>query len=154
MIRFLLLTLFLHYHIRQLPSTPSTSLSLSYRTPLTLPTACPLTSRDAVLRSTSSLKVVGEPIKPGTEGRGVFVQGLTPRAIAQEGGGGKRAGSNTKPKTVRGWLMKADTNRRQLAKDLKAGDGGLKRACCVTIFEILQLSEMRPELAAAQVRRE
>ena len=95
-------------------------------------------SRDAVLGSSKSLKIVGEPVKAGTEGRGVFVQGAMARSILQEG---KKA--SAKEKSVRAWLMKADGNRRTLAKDLKAGDSGLRRACCVTMFEILQLSEVK-----------
>lgn len=98
-------------------------------------------SRDAVLKSCSSLKVVGQEVKAGAEGRGIFVQGLTQRSIAQEGPAKAKGG---KEKSVRGWLMKADANRRNLAKDLKAGDKGLRRACCVTMFEILQLSESKP----------
>ena len=103
--------------------------------------------RDAVLKSCESLKVVGQPVKKGAEGRGVFVQGLTPCAIAAEGPGGKKRGKKANEKSVRGWLMKADVNRRALAKDLKAGDKGLRRACCITMFEILQHSEI------AQVER-
>ena len=73
-------------------------------------------SRDAVLGSCKTLKVVGQAVAEGGEGRGIFVQGLTTRSIAQEGRGKKKA----KEKSVRGWLMKADTNRRALARDLKA----------------------------------
>ena len=96
-------------------------------------------SREAVIGSANVLKIVGEPIKAGTEGRGVFVQGAIACAIAPEGA--KKKG--TKEKSVRAWMMKANTNRRNLAKDLKAGDKELKRACCVTVFEILQLSDVK-----------
>ena len=100
-------------------------------------------TRADVLSSSTSLKVVGQEVKAGAQGRGIFVQGLTPRAIAGEGP--VKKGKGAKEKSVRGWLMMADTNRRNLAKDLKAGDDGLRRAACVTMFEILQISEVKQE---------
>ena len=113
-------------------------------------------SRGAVLASSQVLKVVGQPVREGGEGgRGIYVQGLTTRTIAKEtkrkkkppagAGEGEDGGSAAPPlkteKSVRGWLMLADSNRRALSRDLKAGDKGLKRAASVTMFEILQLSD-------------
>ena len=112
----------------------------------------------AVVASSKSLKIVGKPVKEGGEGRGVFVQGLTPRTIAQEKpakqtakqmakqtakqtAGAAGTASKGTERSVRGWLMMADRNRRALAKELKAGDKGLRRACCVTMFEVLQISD-------------
>ena len=110
--------------------------------------------RDSVLKSCESLKIVGQAVRNGSEGRGVFVQGLTSCGIAAEGPAGKRKEKKAaNEKSVRGWLIKADANRRALAKDLKAGDKGLRRACCVTMFEILQLSEVKGTTHATKARR-
>ena len=109
--------------------------------------------RAAVLGSSKRLKIVGQPVKEGGHGRGVYVQGLTPRIIAQEKPPPKRAasrkaqassaapGGGGKERSVRGWLKLADANRLYLAKELKAGDKGLRRACVVTMFEVLQISD-------------
>ena len=104
-------------------------------------------SRADVLASSKVLKVVGQEVKPGMEGRGIFVQGLTPRTIAQEGSAKAKKGRK-KEKSVRGWMTFADASKRNLAKDLKAGDRDLRRATIVTMFEILQLSEVVPQEAA------